>query len=259
MKHVDSIKLQQQLTAQRAALSVHWQSDIGEAHAVVHSEALLAARLKALAHSLSDANLSGMPEFQQRVEVLRTMTYISPDDTVAVKGRVACEINSGNELVATEMIFAGALAALTPAEAVALLSALVFQERTDAAPTPGSLPPALEQAAAHAMQLAMEAGAVQQKAGLPLVPADFAKEALNFGLMEVVFEWASGTPFVDICQLTDVMEGSIVRTVVRLDETCREFRDAARVMGDTALWAQMDAASAAIKRDVVFAASLYVV
>jgi antiviral helicase SKI2 len=54
------------------------------------------------------------------------------------------------------------------------------------------------------------------------------------------------------------MQGSIVRTVVRLDETCREFRDAARVMGDTALWQQMTAASAAIKRDVVFAASLYV-
>lgn len=53
-------------------------------------------------------------------------------------------------------------------------------------------------------------------------------------------------------------QGSIVRTVVRLDETCREFGDAARVMGDTSLWAQMTAASAAIKRDVVFAASLYV-
>ena len=113
----------------------------------------------------------------------------------------------------------------------------------------------------------------------------------------MVYQWARGTAFTDICQLTDVMEvrrqghccvgsttlpdadahadtgcpllqpaqtwaffpqGSIVRTVVRLDETCREFRDAARVMGDTALWQQMTAASAAIKRDVVFAASLYV-
>ena len=45
---------------------------------------------------------------------------------------------------------------------------------------------------------------------------------------------------------------------VRLDETCREFRDAARVMGNTALYQQMEAASAAIKRDVIFAASLYV-
>ncbi len=40
---------------------------------------------------------------------------------------MACEINSGDELVATEMIFAGVLTELTPEEAVALLSALVFQ------------------------------------------------------------------------------------------------------------------------------------
>ena len=33
--------------------------------------------------------------------------------------------------------------------------------------------------------------------------------------------------------------------------------DAARVMGNTQLFAQMEAASALIKRDVVFAASLY--
>lgn len=39
---------------------------------------------------------------------------------------------------------------------------------------------------------------------------------------------------------------------------CREFRDAARVMGNTALFQQMEKASSAIKRDVIFAASLYV-
>ena len=54
------------------------------------------------------------------------------------------------------------------------------------------------------------------------------------------------------------MEGSIVRAIVRLDETCREFKDAAKIMGNTALVQQMEAASAAIKRDVIFAASLYV-
>ena len=90
-------------------------------------------------------------------------------------------------------------------------------------------------------------------------PQDFVCSTLNFGLVEVVWEWARGTPFSDICGLTDAMEGSIVRAIVRLDETCREFRDAARVMGNTALYQQMEAASAAIKRDIVFAASLYVV
>ena len=75
--------------------------------------------------------------------------------------------------------------------------------------------------------------------------------------LQVVYEWAMGTPFEEISRLTDVMEGSIVRCVVRLDEQCRQLMDAARVMGNTALFQQMEAASAAIKRDVVFAASLY--
>ena len=46
---------------------------------------------------------------------------------LCLQGRVACEIHSGDELIATEMVFAGALTDLTPAEAAGLLSALVFQ------------------------------------------------------------------------------------------------------------------------------------
>lgn len=67
-----------------------------------------------------------------------------------------------------------------------------------------------------------------------------------------------GTPFADICELTDVPEGLIVRTIVRLDETCREFKNAASIMGNSALYKKMETASNAIKRDIVFAASLYI-
>ena len=42
--------------------------------------------------------------------------------------------------------------------------------------------------------------------------------------LQVVYECAQGTPFADICDLTDVMEGSIVRAVVRLDQACRELQ-----------------------------------
>lgn len=86
----------------------------------------------------------------------------------------------------------------------------------------------------------------------------FDAKLADLNCAQVVYEWAKGTPFEEICELTDVMEGSIVRTIVRLDEVCREFRDAARVMGNTQLFQQMEQASAAIKRDVIFAASLYV-
>lgn len=57
----------------------------GEMWAMVHSEALLEERLKKLAHQLSDANLQQMPEFHQRVEVLKKLEYIAPDNTVQMK------------------------------------------------------------------------------------------------------------------------------------------------------------------------------
>ena len=42
-----------------------------------------------------------------------------------------------------------------------------------------------------------------------------------------------------------------------LSQTCRDVRNAARVVGDSALYEKMETASELIKRDIVFAASLY--
>jgi antiviral helicase SKI2 len=81
---------------------------------------------------------------------------------------------------------------------------------------------------------------------------------LNWGLVEVVHEWAKGVPFAEICELTDVQEGSVVRCITRLDETCREVRNAARIIGDANLFQKMEEASKLIKRDIVFASSLYI-
>lgn len=248
------IRERQQLLARLATLPPHRDPMLPEMLAAVRSERLLVSRLAAIARQSGDAGLAQLPEFHQRVKVLQILGYLDADRTVTMKGRVACEVNSGDELVATELIFGGVLTDLSPEEAVALLSALVFQEKTEAEP---ELPPRLLQAREEAVALALSAGVTQREAGLDVLPEDFVRSTLKFGLMEVVYQWAQGTPFSEICGLTDVMEGSIVRTIVRLDETCREFRDAARVMGNTVLFQQMEAASNAIKRDIVFSASLY--
>jgi antiviral helicase SKI2 len=172
-----------------------------------------------------------------------------------MKGRVMCELNSCDELLGAEMIFAGILTDLAPEEAVALLSTLIFQEKTDYEPV---LPARLVEACASLEQLAMTAGEMQLQCGLDISADDYCRQALKFGLVEVVYEWAKGTLFADICMLTDVPEGSIVRTIVRLDEMCREVKDAARLMGDSSLFLKMQTASELIKRDIVFSASLYV-
>jgi antiviral helicase SKI2 len=223
--------------------------------ALLHAKHILTARVSELEFGLSDANLLQMPDFENRVTVLQRMGYLDENRTVTLKGRVACEIATGDELVGTEIIFAGVLADVPAAEAVALLASLVFQEKNASPPT---LQGSLKVACDRAKELAFTAGEIQAAQGIQIAPDEFVETTMRFGLSEVVYEWAKGTPFSDICQFTDVQEGSIVRTIVRLDEMCRDVRNAARIMGDSILYAKMEEASAAIKRDIVFSASLYV-
>ena len=74
--------------------------------------------------------------------------------------------------------------------------------------------------------------------------------------MHVVYEWALGVAFEDICERADVQEGSIVRCITRLDEFCRESGICAQILGNPIMCQTMEAVSVAIKRDVAFASSL---
>lgn len=211
--------------------------------------------VNALKFQMSDEALQQMPDFQGRIDVLKEIQCIDSDLVVQIKGRVACEMNSGEELICTECLFENQFDDLEPEEAVAMMSAFVFQQQKTSEPT---LTPKLAQAKNRLWDTAIRLGELQAHFKLAVYPEEYAKENLKFGLVEVVYEWAKGTPFADICELTDVPEGLIVRTIVRLDETCREFKNAASIMGNSALYKKMEAASDAIKRDIVFSASLYV-
>ncbi|KAF7121388.1 hypothetical protein RHSIM_Rhsim13G0073900 [Rhododendron simsii] len=211
--------------------------------------------VSALKFQMSDEALQQMPDFQGRIDVLKEIGCVDADLVVQIKGRVACEMNSGEELICTECLFENQLDELEPEEAVAIMSALVFQQKNTSEPT---LTSKLSQAKQRLYETAVRLGELQAQRSVQINPEEYARDNLKFGLVEVVYEWAKGTPFADICVLTDVPEGLIVRTIVRLDETCREFKNAASIMGNSGLYKKMELASNAIKRDIVFAASLYV-
>ena len=61
--------------------------------------------------------------------VLRRLGYIDDADVVQAKGRVACEINSADEILITELIYDGVFIDLTPQQCVAILASIVFQEK----------------------------------------------------------------------------------------------------------------------------------
>ena len=141
---------------------------------------------------------------------------------------------------------------LFSSEIAALLSCLVFQQRNC---SPPELTKPLETGVEAIKNCALAIGRTQRSCGMKASEQDYVDQ-FNFGLVEVVYEWARGKPFGEIVGLTDVQEGVIVRTIQRLDEALRDVKDAARVIGDPMLYQKMDEASSIIKRDIVFAASL---
>lgn len=227
-------------------------------YAVLERKETLRLRVDTLRHLLSNESLQLFPDFLQRKALLRTLGYVDENETVCTKGRVACEVNTCEELIVTEMVFEGILNGLEPAEIVAALSALVFQEKQNQEDFDAELPESLLLCCQQMKKIATHLGQLQKEHGLDIDPGEYCDGSLKFGLVHVVYEWALGVPFSSICELTLVQEGSIVRCITRLDELCREVRNCARVVGNPTLYRKMEAASTAIKRDIVFASSLYV-
>jgi len=229
---------------------------LNEHFVLIDKQQRLKHKINELQFSLSEENLYLMPEFQKRMVVLQRLNYVDQNKTVQLKGRVSRELNTViDELIATELIFQNRLAELEPEEIVSVLSTMIFQEKFASDPV---LTENLQNAWNGLVAMAQKLGEIQMECGLDTPAVEYSRK-LNYHLMEVVYQWARGMPFAEICNLTDVLEGSIVRCIVRLEETCREFKSAARIIGNTSLQAKMDRASELIKRDIVFASSLYVV
>lgn len=62
--------------------------------------------------------------------------YVTSDDVVELKGKVACEISSAEELTLTELMFNGVFKDIKVEEMVSLLSCFVWQEKLKDATKP---------------------------------------------------------------------------------------------------------------------------
>lgn len=89
----------------------------------------LEAKQRQLRFKMSHQSLSLYPEKTYKLEILKRLKYIDDQDTVTLKGRVACEMGS-NELMITELVLCNTFNDKSSAEIAALLSSLVFQGKT---------------------------------------------------------------------------------------------------------------------------------
>lgn len=97
---------------------------------------------------------------------------------------------------------------------------------------------------------------VSKQSKLDINPEEYIAK-FKMELMDVVYQWCKGATFAQICRMTDVYEGSLVRLFRRLEELILQVAEASKIMGNNELKEKMEKALSLIKRDMISASSLY--
>lgn len=185
-------------------------------------------------------------EYSSRVRFLKLHGFL--EDSITLKGRVAAELRTVNDVLVTEMIFNNEFEDFSPPEIVSVFSAMMCEEDVEDFEMG-------EELRKKALVLEKYFGKLAKSLEELGVPSF---EPLNFSMAQPVYDWCSGASLGCIAARHKVPEGSFVRLVLRLDECCREIVNAARLIGDKSLEEKIASASTAMRRDIVFLPSLYI-
>lgn len=196
-----------------------------------------------------------LEELKGRKRVLRRLGFTTADDVVEMKGRVACEISTGDELLLTEMMFGGTFNPLTPEQCAALLSCFVFQEKSEAKV---KIREELAAPLRVLQETARRIAKVSNESKIPVVEDEYV-QSFKVEMMEPVLQWCKGASFAELCKLTDVYEGSIIRCFRRLQELLRQMGQAANAIGNKELEEKFAKALELLEKpnSIIFSPSLY--
>lgn len=185
--------------------------------------------------------------------VLKKLKFIDKEGIVQVKGRMACDLSTSDELLVAEIVFQNVFDGLSGDTIVALLSCLVFDERTG---TEITLDDTFQAPFERIQEIARNVGKVMKESKIPIDVDEYVQK-LKPQMIDVVQSWLNGNKFIEIMASCDLYEGSIVRVIKRLEELVCELATAAKNIGNSELQNKLTESRHKLKRGIIFAASLY--
>ncbi|KAI3803198.1 hypothetical protein L1987_31347 [Smallanthus sonchifolius] len=193
-------------------------------------------------------------ELKNRSRVLRKLGHIDAEGIVQVKGRAACLIDTGDELLVTELMFNGTFNDLDHHQIAALASCFIPGDKSnEQIHLRSELAKPLQQLQDSARRIAE----IQHECKLEVNVDEYVEAAVRPFLMDVIYCWSKGSSFSEVIQMTDIFEGSIIRLARRLDEFLNQLRAAAHAVGEAGLEEKFGDASESLRRGIMFANSLY--
>ena len=187
--------------------------------------------------------------------VLRRVGCTSASNVIDVKGRVAAEVSTCDELVASELMLQGVFLDMPVDVMVAVCSSLVMNDRYDEDELK-KLSPTLRTPFQLIQTTARRIAEVQRECKIDVDVEEYVNR-FSPVLMDVVLEWCRGAKFSVLMKMTSVFEGSVIRCMRRLEELLRQLGVASKSIGNVELEEKFLKGIELLKRDIVFAASLY--
>ena len=174
------------------------------------------------------------------LDVLRALGYVS-EFSLTPKGERLTRIYGEGDILVAEAIEDGVFEGLTPAEAAALVSTVVYESR-ERTPRMATFPTVeLETRFGRARSLYREIRKAEERGGVELC------RELDAGFAEPAFHWAEGKALEDALRETEMAPGDFVRTCKQLIDLLRMIEDVA----DEDLASLVHEARGAVNRGVV--------
>lgn len=204
---------------------------------------------------MHDESLAFKPLLDRHINVLQHLNYLTSENVLMLKGRVSIEINSCNEILGTELLFSGIFDDLNAKEIASVVATLV-SEGVNSRDSDLLIPGTISDVFDEIMTITTSLYEVFCKFQIP-VDENWIDNNFNMTLAQVVYDWADGQPFKNIMYITNVAEGNVVRIINRVSEALKDFANAAKLIGCNTLSEHFELAGESIKRDIIFASSLY--
>jgi len=195
-------------------------------------------------------------------KVLMRLNYLDKNNLVTFKGQVACYITSGDTLILTEMLFNGFLNRMPENDIGVILSCFVGGEGATF-----KKDKQIVEEDRHLMKLYTDLKKVIESVvdiyieyKINIKDKESYIKLFRYDMMKSILYWINGEKtFAEICddKVSDIYEGSLVRTIRRLDELVKELILCVDLLGNNNLKEKLENISKKIKRGIPFTASLY--
>ena len=189
-------------------LSINTALNLVRSHTAEETDTILKSNFDYFLRVRQEQHVRIVASFNNKVKKLMAMGYITPQKTLTEKGEFACHIYF-EELLISEIFCSQMYEQLSESEINCIIAAIVYEERRmDRFKTKG-----LERQYDHILEVIRRNGYVDK---------EINKKSL-YRLMRLINSWSLGTKFDDILDLTNLLEGDIIRLFRRLIDVHKQI------------------------------------